>query len=140
MNSVELGPCAFKNTAESGVLMLMGERLRALRAAKGLTQDTMERLTGIKRNQLSCYENCHFVPSLESLEKLAIAFRVPLWHLFYGTEARGHQKTGQSERDRFLSRLRALFARMDLRSRRLLLHMACGMAKKKRREKSSTKQ
>lgn len=111
--------------------MLIGERLRTLRKAKGLTQDTIERLTGIKRNQLSCYENCHFVPSLEILGRLAIALGVPLWQLFYG-EVRGHQKTGKNERDQFLDRLRPLFARMNQRSRRQLLHLAYGMAKKKR--------
>lgn len=110
--------------------MLIGERICALREAKGLTQNAIEELTGIRRNQLSRYENCYIVPSLESLEKLAIALGVPLWQLFYGAEARAHQETGKNERDRFLDRLRPLLARMDQRSRRLLLRMACGMAKK----------
>lgn len=104
--------------------------MRELRKAKGLTQDALERLTGIKRNQLSCYENCHFVPSLEILERLAVALGVPLWQLFYGTEAGGHQETGKNKTDRFLDRLRPLFAHMDQRSRRQLLHMARGMANK----------
>jgi transcriptional regulator with XRE-family HTH domain len=112
--------------------MLVGERLRALREAKGLTQDAIERLTAIRRNQLSRYENCNLLPSLESLEKLAIALKVPLWQLFYGTEASAHQKTGKNKRDRFLDRLRPLLARMDQRSRQLLLHMAYGMVKKKK--------
>jgi transcriptional regulator with XRE-family HTH domain len=112
--------------------MLIGERLRELRKAKGLTQDALERLTGIKRNQLSCYENCHFVPSLEILERLAVALGVPLWQLFYGIEAGEHQETGKDERDRFLDRLRPLLARMDKRSCRLLLRMARGIAKRNR--------
>jgi transcriptional regulator with XRE-family HTH domain len=72
--------------------MLLGERLRALREAKGLTQDVIERSTGIKRSRLSRYENCHLVPSLGALEKLAVALGVPLWQLFYGTKVRGHQE------------------------------------------------
>lgn len=110
--------------------MLIGERLRALREAKGLTQGAIERLTGIRRAKQSRYENCHVMPALESLEKLAIALGVPLWQLFYRAEAKAHQNTDKNERDRFLDRLRPLLARMDQRSRRLLLQMACGMAKK----------
>jgi transcriptional regulator with XRE-family HTH domain len=112
--------------------MLIGERLPALREAKGLTQDVIERLTGIKRSRLSRYENCHLVPSLGTLEKLAVALGIPLWQLFYGTKARGHQETGKSGREWLLDQLRPLFARMDQRSRSLLLHIAGRMAKKKR--------
>lgn len=70
------------------------------------------------------------MPSLEILEKLAVALGAPLWQLFYG-EVKG-QETAKDERDRFLGRLRPLLARMGQRSRWQLLHLAYGMAKKEK--------
>lgn len=51
--------------------MLIGERLRALREAKDLSQGDIEKRTGLYRVYISRVENGHTVPSIETLEKLA---------------------------------------------------------------------
>ena len=67
--------------------MVIGQRLRAIREAKGLSQGDVERRTGALRTYLSRMENGHTVPSLETLEKLARALEVPLYRLFYDGKA-----------------------------------------------------
>jgi transcriptional regulator with XRE-family HTH domain len=63
--------------------MLIGERLRELRAAKKLSQGDMEKRTGLLRCYTSRVENGHTVPALETLEKYARALEIPLYRLFY---------------------------------------------------------
>ncbi len=63
--------------------MIIGERLRALREERNLTQGDIEKRTGLMRFYLSRIENGHTAPSLRTLEKLARALEVPLYQLFY---------------------------------------------------------
>ena len=63
--------------------MLIGERIRAIREAKKLSQGDIEQRTGLIRCYTSRVENGHTVPSLETLEKFAQGFDVPLYQLFY---------------------------------------------------------
>ena len=66
--------------------MIIGDRLRALREAKHLSQGDLERRTGLLRCYISRVENGHTVPALETLEKFAHAMEVPLYQLFYHGE------------------------------------------------------
>ena len=63
--------------------MLIGDRLRAFRDAKNLTQGDIERRSGLKSSYISRVENGHTVPAVETSEKLAPALEVPLYQLFY---------------------------------------------------------
>lgn len=63
--------------------MIIGDRLRALREERNLSQGDIEKRTGLLRCYLSRVENGHTVPSVATLEKLARAFEVPLYRLFY---------------------------------------------------------
>jgi transcriptional regulator with XRE-family HTH domain len=63
--------------------MIISDRLRALREERNLSQGDIEKRTGLPRCYLSRVENGHTVPSVETLEKLARAFDVPLYRLFY---------------------------------------------------------
>src|SRR5271169_2258175 len=63
--------------------MLIGDRLRQLRESKHWSQGDIEKRTGLLRCYISRLENGHTVPSIETLEKLAAAFDVPLWKIFY---------------------------------------------------------
>src|SRR5215831_6887031 len=65
------------------VSMLIGERIRAWREKRGLTQGDIEQRAGLLRCYLSRVENGHTVPSIETLEKIARALEVPLYQLFY---------------------------------------------------------
>ena len=59
--------------------MFIGDRLRAIREAKKLSQGDIEKRTGLLRCYLSRIENGHSIPSVETLEKWARAFEVPLY-------------------------------------------------------------
>jgi transcriptional regulator with XRE-family HTH domain len=121
--------------------MLIGDRLRALREARKLSQGDIEKRSGLLRPYLSRIENGHTVPSVETLEKLARALEVPLFQLFHEgrrppklTYLRGRKTAeetawGSSGRDaRILAKFRRLLARIKEPDRRLLLHMAQKMA------------
>lgn len=66
--------------------MIIGDRLRELREGKNLSQGDIEKRTGLLRCYISRVENGHTVPAIETLEKLARAFEVPLYQLFYDGE------------------------------------------------------
>src|SRR6267143_1764550 len=101
--------------------MIIGDRLRALREDKQLSQGDMEKRTGLFRCYISRVENGHTVPSIETLEKMARGLEVPMYQLFYDGEEPPKppilpkQKTsdgiawGSSGKDaRFLNKLRRL--------------------------------
>jgi len=66
--------------------MVIGDRLRELRAGKKLSQGDIEKRTGLLRCYISRVENGHTVPAIETLEKIARALEVPLYQLFYDGE------------------------------------------------------
>ena len=63
--------------------MIIGERLRALREEKEITQGDIEEGTGLLRCYISRVETGHRVPAVETLEKFARALEVPMYELFY---------------------------------------------------------
>lgn len=66
--------------------MVIGDRLRALREQRRLSQGDIEHRCGLLRCYISRVENGHTVPSIETLEKIAQALEVPLYQLFYDGE------------------------------------------------------
>lgn len=66
--------------------MVIGDRLRAVREQKSLSQGDIEKRTGLLRCYISGVENGEIVPAIETLEKLAQALEVPLYQLFYDGE------------------------------------------------------
>jgi transcriptional regulator with XRE-family HTH domain len=121
--------------------MIIGDRLREMREEKKLSQGDVEKRTGLLRCYISRVENGHTVPAVETLEKLARAFEVPLYQLFYEGEeppvlpnllkrkSSDESVWGSSGKDaRFLSKLRRLLSKTGEEDRKLLLHMAQKMA------------
>jgi transcriptional regulator with XRE-family HTH domain len=122
--------------------MVIGERLRALREAKQLSQGDIEKRTGLLRCYISRVENGHTVPSVETLEKLARALEIPMYQLFYDGEeppalpnlpkrtSAGEIAWGSSGKEaRLLARfIRALSHTSDS-NRRVLLSVAQKMAR-----------
>lgn len=116
--------------------MLIGERIRALREAKGLTQGDIEERSGLLRCYTSRVENGHTVPSLETIEKIARALDIPLYQVFYDgekppqveplvTDGRRKLPFGRSETDaRFIQSLLRIVEAMDAASRKRLLKVA----------------
>jgi transcriptional regulator with XRE-family HTH domain len=124
--------------------MIIGERLRALREEKKLSQGDIEKKTGLLRCYVSRVENGHTVPAVETLEKFARALEVPMYQLFYEGEEPPKlpnllkRKTsddilwGSSGKDaHVLAKFRRLFGRMKEGDRGLVLFMAQKMAKRK---------
>lgn len=73
-------PCDVRRERQT---MLIGERLRDLREQKKMSQGDIEKRTGLLRCYISRVENGHTVPAIETLEKMARAFQIPLYQLFY---------------------------------------------------------
>jgi transcriptional regulator with XRE-family HTH domain len=63
--------------------VVIGDRLQALREAKGFSQEDIEKLTGLPCFYISRVENGDAVPSVGALEKMASALEIPLHQLFY---------------------------------------------------------
>jgi transcriptional regulator with XRE-family HTH domain len=123
--------------------MAIGERLKAVREQKKLSQGDIEKRTGLLRVYISRVENGHTVPAIETLEKLARALELPLYQLFYygdqpqaPTIARPSEDKlwGSTGRDaKSLARFRTLMSRMSPSDLKLLLSAAQKMAQKKNR-------
>jgi transcriptional regulator with XRE-family HTH domain len=123
--------------------MIIGDRLRALREEKELSQGDIEKRTGLVRPYISRVENGHLVPSIETLEKFARALEVPMYQLFYDGEeppklpnlstrkSTNEDAWGSTGKDaRYLKNLRRLLSKTDEENRKLLLHMAQKLARR----------
>jgi transcriptional regulator with XRE-family HTH domain len=119
--------------------MEIGERLKALREQRDMSQGDVEKRTGLLRCYISRVENGHTVPAIETIEKLARAMEVPMYALFYEAEPPASHSPqssatgwGSSRRDaRTLHRFRKLMSRMNVGNQELLLHMAQKMVQRK---------
>jgi transcriptional regulator with XRE-family HTH domain len=113
--------------------MIVGERLRAIREMKQLSQGDIEKRTGLLRCYISRVENGHTVPAIETLEKMARAMEVPLYQIFFDTDGGDPKELALpksataklSRRDAsVISRLSKLVGRMDDRNKKLLVGFA----------------
>jgi transcriptional regulator with XRE-family HTH domain len=119
----------------------IGERLKAIREQKNLSQGHIEKSTGLLRCYVSRVENGHTVPSIETLEKFARALEVPMYALFYEGEnppemqSSKHGKNarwGSSGSDsRMLDKFRKCMSRMDAADRDLLFSTAKKLSRRK---------
>src|SRR3981081_3675405 len=123
--------------------MIIGDRLRELREVKQLSQGDVEKRTGRLRCYISRVENGHTVPAIGTLEKMARAFEVPVYQLFYDgeeapalptliTQKPSHEGCwASSGKDaRFLNKLRHLLGKANEKDRKLILYMAQKMARR----------
>ena len=123
--------------------MIIGDRLRALREEKKLSQGDIEKRTGLLRCYISRVENGHTVPAIETLEKLARALECPLYQLFYDGEeppqvptllkrkSSGEGAWGSSGKNApYFGKLRHLLGKSDENDRKLLLHIVQKMARR----------
>ena len=121
--------------------MIIGDRLRALREEKKLSQGDIEKRTGLFRSYISRIEHNHSVPNMENLEKMARALEVPMYQLFYDGDEPPKLPNlpkrnpsdeiawGSSGKDgRFLTKLRRLLGKTNEQDRKMILFMAQKMA------------
>ena len=114
--------------------MKIGRKIRELRTKKKLTQGDIQKRTGLKRSYTSRVENDLTTPSVDTLEKYALALEIPLYRLFYDGPApvsvirlsvKAEPYFGSTGKER--SELRAFataLSKMDDFDRSLLLWMA----------------
>ncbi len=62
--------------------MVIGDKLKELRATKKLSQGDIEQRTGLLRCYISRVESGHTVPSVDTLEKMARALEIPMYRFF----------------------------------------------------------
>jgi transcriptional regulator with XRE-family HTH domain len=121
--------------------MIIGDRLRAMREEKKLSQGDIEKRTGLLRCYISRVENGHTVPAIETLEKIARALECPLYQLFYDGEeppklpnlpkrkSTNDVAWGSAGKEaRYLNKLRRLLSKSDETDRKLLLQTAQKMS------------
>jgi transcriptional regulator with XRE-family HTH domain len=121
--------------------MIIGDRLRALREEKKLSQGDIEKRTGLVPPYISRVENNHSVPNIETLEKWARALEVPMYQLFYdGDEppkllnlpkrkSSDEIAWGSSGKDaRYLNKLRRLLGKSSEEDRKIILLITQNMA------------
>jgi len=107
-----------------------------------MSQGDIEKRTGLLRAYVSRVENGHTVPNIDTLEKLAAAFDVPLWKIFYDGDQPAppvlpsrelHRSTTESVKDRkFYLKLSRLLGRLKVRDRNLLFFAAQRMDSRRR--------
>ena len=126
--------------------MFIGQRLTQLRERKGLSQGDVEAVSGMLRAYISRVEHGHIVPSLDTLERFAVALDVPLYQLFCeGEDAppapnlrppksmeQPEQPGSNGSEIRLLTMLKVLTSRMLDSDRRLLLDLANRLASHQR--------
>ncbi len=117
--------------------MVIGDKLKTLRAQKNMPQGDIEKRTGLLRCYVSRVENGHTVPSIDTLEKLARALEIPMYRLFRDEEhvqkpnRPGEtilSRTANSKQENENRAFAKYFSRMDGKDRALLIHMASKMA------------
>ena len=117
--------------------MVIGDKLKTLREEKDLSQGEIEKRTGLLRCYVSRVENGHTVPSVDTLEKMALALEVPFYRLFTDEEhveapklpaEAIRRRTVNSKQDRELWAFAKLLSRMNDKHRGILLHMASKQA------------
>jgi len=123
--------------------MVIGAQLRRLREQKGMSQGDVEKATGLLRCYTSRVENGHTVPSLETLERYAAAFKVPLYRLFYegdeppqlpkltprgNLEELAKARGPKGSEARFLLKLKGMLSKIGERDRAVFLAMVQKLA------------
>jgi transcriptional regulator with XRE-family HTH domain len=116
-------------------MLMIGDRLRAIRESKKLSQGDIEKRTGLLRCYTSRVENGHTVPSIDTLAKYAQALEVPMYQLFYeGNEPKkvngldlGREKISLGDR-REIELLGRKFAKLKRRDKAIVCLMVSKLA------------
>lgn len=117
---------AMPDTPAGPAAMNIGSTIKGYRLQKGMSQGDIEKRTGLLRCYLSRVENGHTVPSLETLQKIALALDIPLSQ-FFAEEYIGREMspmmTLSADDIRFLTQVQRYAAHLSDSDRKLLLAM-----------------
>jgi transcriptional regulator with XRE-family HTH domain len=130
--------------------MIVGDRLRDIRESKNMSQGDVEKRTGLLRCYISRVENGHTIPAVETLEKMAQAFEMPLYQLLYDGDkppqplGRVGRRTSEAalweshgKNARLFHKLRQLLPRLDEADRKLLMFVVQRMTRRRKPQKNS---
>ena len=109
----------------------LGESIRKIRQAKGISQGEMQKRTGILRSYLSRVENGHTVPSFATLQRLAGAMGVTLSDFFSSDGKSGAAIGAGDAGGEYVRELRSLLPQLTPEQRQQLLETVKQMARKK---------
>ena len=111
--------------------MNIGERIRTLREAKGLSQGDIERRSGLLRSYISRVEGGYTAPSLATLEKFAKALEVETYQLLYGRNGRPRTAVVPARPviSRSASRLLRVYEGLSAGNRKLVVSLISQLAK-----------
>ncbi len=107
--------------------MNLGESIRQIRQAKGLSQGEMQKRTGILRSYLSRVENGHTVPSFATLQRLATAMEVALADFFPHDDSAPAGQSGAASD--YLHELKTYIPQLSAAQRVEVLEMVKNMAR-----------
>jgi transcriptional regulator with XRE-family HTH domain len=110
--------------------MNIGQRIRTLREAKGLSQGDVERRSGLLRSYISRVEGGYTAPSLATLEKFAKALEVEPYQLLFGRN--GHPRPASVLRpliSRSASNLLKAYESLSLGNRKLVVSLMSQLGK-----------
>ena len=122
-----------ENPREDRVIDI-GSRLRKLRKVNELSQNNLERRSGLPRTYISRVESGHVVPTLATLKRWAPALGVGLCELFYGAPAWSEDLriTPRRRLDRQARKLVRVLLRISRKDRRLLWQLVRNLAQRVR--------
>ena len=112
----------------------VGTRLRELRTQRQFSQGEIEKRTGLLRCYVSRVEGGYTVPSINTLEKFAAAFAVPLHAIFLHGKASGLLPISNAKPprhvalDAYSEKLRRLVGKMGARDRDTFLSLVRKLA------------
>jgi len=111
----------------------IGNRLREVRQAKGLSQATIRERTGLTFAYISRVENGHSTPSLQAVEKWANALEVEVYQVFFVGHSQPEalvvpERTPIGPKERTLL---GLYEQMPVDDRALLISFARELVKRK---------
>jgi transcriptional regulator with XRE-family HTH domain len=115
--------------------MEIGKRLRQLRDAGHLSQGEIQKRTGLLRCYISRVECGHTIPSLETLQKMAKAFHLEFYQLFYSGSGKpiAPEVPGQSPLAREERKLVKMFRQMSASDKETVLVLARHATRSQRR-------
>jgi transcriptional regulator with XRE-family HTH domain len=127
--------------------MILGDRLRAIRKSKNLSQRDIEERSGLLCCYVSRVENGQTVPAIDTLEKFSRALQVPMYQLFYegptpadlpNPRRNANEDWASSGAGRnMFAKLRKAASQLSNEDRQLLLAIAQKVAISRRRKRAS---
>jgi transcriptional regulator with XRE-family HTH domain len=70
-----------KRTHRRRAREILARNMRMLRAAQGISQETLSHDAGINRTYVSSVERCERNVSIDNIEKIAKALKIEVWKL-----------------------------------------------------------